>query len=326
MFHLLHAFAILHLCAQGLINTTWLAKLESEPIDFIMSIVKRKERKPTSDINFLEIFETIDEFNPNPIIYKSTLPDAKDEECGCGVCSDFNLPKGDQLSNNINQIMTFDLTSFNYCQPCSTSSQSDTETSSTVAESTSTSELLPDSDPLYASTNYKQVAYMAYTKTKKTFALQAIGDSGRLLQLIVDTGASKACIQNKNEFTSLRMDTVDKELKGIASGISIQGEGKVSYDVINNFGKKVAQLCVNAYYCPDLEPGTRLLPPQSICFSGGVMGGCDAPGNTCEDGSIDHDIQATLYSYTKSGRGTLVKQNLINLPYNLSNNLPILNV
>ena len=189
-----------------------------------------------------------------------------------------------------------------------------------------TSELQPKPEPFYASTNYKHVAYMGYTKTKKTFALHAIGDSGCLLQLIVDTGASKACIQNKNEFTSLQMHTVDKELKGIASGISIQGEGRVSYDVIDNFGKKIAQLCVNAYYCPDLEPGMRLLPPQSIRFSGGVMGGCDAPGNTREDGYIDHDIQATLYSYTKSGRGTLVKQNLLNIPYNLSNNLPILNV
>ena len=119
------------------------------------------------------------------------------------------------------------------------------------------------------------------------------------------------------------MHTVDKEFKGIASGILNQGEGRVLYDVLNNYGKIIAQLCVNAYYCPDLKPGTCLLPPQSICFSGSVVGGCNTPGNTHEDGTIDQDIQATLYSYKKNGQGNLVKTNLLNIPYNLSNNLPI---
>ena len=83
-----------------------------------------------------------------------------------------------------------------------------------------------------------------------------------LIRIICDSGASLTCIGNKDEFVTLTERTTPTELKGIASGLDIQGEGIVRYNVRDDTGQTI-ELEANAYWVPQLE-SMRLLAPQSL--------------------------------------------------------------
>ena len=110
------------------------------PLDYIDAQLQIKS-KPVQPINFLKLFETLDCINPEPILYESLLPDQFDEECVCGLCNGEpdGSPEPQEVSLNLDFDIqtngTFDLSKFDYCQPCSDSDTSNC-TDSTSKETT----------------------------------------------------------------------------------------------------------------------------------------------------------------------------------------------
>lgn len=90
-----------------------------------------------------------------------------------------------------------------------------------------------------------------------------------LFRIICDSGASLTCIGNKEEFVQLVERSTPTELKGIASGLAIKGEGTVRYNVRDDTGQTI-ELEANAYWVPQLE-SMRLLAPQSLRTAQGNM-------------------------------------------------------
>jgi hypothetical protein len=82
------------------------------------------------------------------------------------------------------------------------------------------------------------------------------------IRIICDSGASLSCIGNKQEFVTLTEQQTPTELKGIASGLDIHGEGVVRYNVRDDTGQNI-ELEAKAYWVPQLE-SMRLLAPQSL--------------------------------------------------------------
>jgi len=86
--------------------------------------------------------------------------------------------------------------------------------------------------------------------------------------LIVDSGASQTCTGVQSDFDSLNTDpSVKNVLKGIAKGLSVEGEGKVTYVVRDTDGNFV-HITTVALYVPALGD-KRLLSPQGQRTSDG---------------------------------------------------------
>ena len=156
-------------------------------------------------------------------------------------------------------------------------------------------------------------------------ALSTIAEAHQQFTAIVDTGATRCCISNKDEFETLKLRNYDYELKGIAAGLKIKGEGVVKYDVVDDQGKKVFTLKLRAYYTPDLPSGTRLIPPQNLRTDDGLRGGVDTPGNEDEEGNIDTNATATMYTFNPDqGPSKRIEEH--HLRFNPSNNLPFVHL
>ena len=89
------------------------------------------------------------------------------------------------------------------------------------------------------------------------------------VRIICDSGASLSCVGNQVEFETLTKHVTPTELKGIAAGLEIKGEGTVRYDVHDETGT-VIQLVAKAYWVPQLK-NTRLLSPQSLSTTTGEI-------------------------------------------------------
>ena len=104
-------------------------------------------------------------------------------------------------------------------------------------------------------------------------SLSPIPEAHDTFSAVVDSGATQTCLANEHKFESLTKKDYDYELKGIAAGLKIKGEGIVKYEVINNQGNRVLTLHLRAYYTPDLPKNTRLIPPQNLRTDDGLRGG-----------------------------------------------------
>jgi hypothetical protein len=90
-------------------------------------------------------------------------------------------------------------------------------------------------------------------------ALNAIFDSDSI-PIIVDSGATETLSNSKHDFVSYTPYTTPRMVTGITSGLSLEGHGTISWQVVNDLGIVVPLIIHNAQYVPQLP--TRLLSPQ----------------------------------------------------------------
>ena len=83
-----------------------------------------------------------------------------------------------------------------------------------------------------------------------------------MVKLIVDSGASRACSQVKEDFIFFKSLSGTK-IGGIADGLQIEGEGVVRYQIKGDNCESI-NIEVNCYYIPTLPNGMRLISPQDI--------------------------------------------------------------
>jgi len=79
--------------------------------------------------------------------------------------------------------------------------------------------------------------------------------------VMFDTGCTTAVTPFKEDFVSLDETHQQGQLKGIANGLAIKGEGIIEYNIIADDGTKIA-LRTKAYYVPDIK--MRLVSPQQL--------------------------------------------------------------
>ena len=117
-------------------------------------------------------------------------------------------------------------------------------------------ELLLTEAQLYQATSHAEIA------------LATTGLAEQTCVLIIDSGASQTCIGVKSDFTYLSEEqTEHPEVKGIAQGLRIAGEGTVEY-MIKCIDGTEEILSIKALYVPDLGD-KRLLSPQGFRTSKG---------------------------------------------------------
>ena len=92
-------------------------------------------------------------------------------------------------------------------------------------------------------------------------ALNAIFDSDSI-PIIVDSGATVTLSNSKHDFVSYTPYTTPRMVTGITSGLSLEGHGTISWQVVNDLGIAVPFIIHNAQYVPQLP--TRLLSPQQL--------------------------------------------------------------
>ena len=78
---------------------------------------------------------------------------------------------------------------------------------------------------------------------------------------MLDTGCTTAVTPFKEDFVSLDETRQQGQLKGIANGLEIKGEGVIEYNIVADDGTKIA-LRTKAYYVPDIK--MRLVSPQQL--------------------------------------------------------------
>lgn len=142
---------------------------------------------------------------------------------------------------------------------------------------------------------------------------------------IMDTGATRTSIGNKDEFKVFEEINSGVQLDGIAAGLDIKGKGIVEYNVQLPDGKFVT-LRMTAFWVPDLGPKVRLISPQGIRSTTGMMGSFIAHCNEVE-GVYDPDSYSQLLlRETKAGWRNAPPVHDIRIPYHPRNNLPLLEV
>ena len=105
----------MHLYTADDLKNTWLNKFQDDPYNYLKTYME-SNTEPLLEVNFLNLLETIDEFNPDPIIYKSILQ--PENECTYGICSDFDTSKSDDIATaNKLSSSNFDLSNLEFCQP-----------------------------------------------------------------------------------------------------------------------------------------------------------------------------------------------------------------
>lgn len=112
---------------------------------------------------------------------------------------------------------------------------------------------------------YKISTMLAYTKTNANKVQCAMSTMPRTsspqLLAILDTWATIIAIDNKLDFKSINKYNMGIELKEIAAGCAIKGEGIVEYAVV--MGPKTVTLCLQAYWVPSHGPEIRLISPKA---------------------------------------------------------------
>ena len=83
------------------------------------------------------------------------------------------------------------------------------------------------------------------------------------IQAILDSGASMTSIGNRDEFKTLNESINKVVMKGIASGLQIEGTGIVEYHLLGD-NEELIRLELEAYYVPALPKDLRLLSPQHL--------------------------------------------------------------
>ena len=83
------------------------------------------------------------------------------------------------------------------------------------------------------------------------------------IQAILDSGASMTSIGNRDEFKTLNESIIKVVMKGIASGLQIEGKGIVEYHLLGD-NEELIRLELEAYYVPALPKDLRLLSPQHL--------------------------------------------------------------
>ena len=84
--------------------------------------------------------------------------------------------------------------------------------------------------------------------------------------MVIDSGASISITNQKSDFTGSISEVADLELKGIASGLNIQGVGSAVYHFLDDSGVPFEIEIPEVLYVPDCP--VRLLCPQQIARCG----------------------------------------------------------
>ena len=143
---------------------------------------------------------------------------------------------------------------------------------------------------------------------------------------VMDSGATRTSIGNKDEFKCLTEGNTGVELKGIAAGLAIQGEGIVEYDIRMSNGE-VVTLRMKAFWVPDLGPTIRLISPQGIRTTTGLRGTFQVHGNEDEHGNYDpSSYSELLLREDKPGWQQSAAKHHLRIDYNPKNNLPLVSV
>ena len=123
----------------------------------------------------------------------------------------------------------------------------------------------------------------ARTTVKSGLKANLFNSWGKPIEIIIDTGASKACSGHKEDFVELSLARSSKKLDGIAEGLPIEGAGILNYVVTDDSGNQHT-LNLNGYYVPNLAKDMRLVPPQGIKTTDDCMG---TYVGHCNDGEPD---------------------------------------
>ena len=166
-------------------------------------------------------------------------------------------------------------------------------------------------------------AFQATIDNSKHIAsgLKAIGQQKKEISVIINTGATHAVSRNKSDFVSLSINQSSDQLKGIAAGLSIWGEGIVKLSCIDD-NNKIFTLQIKGYYVPKMN-NVRLLPTQNLVTDKGLRGGFDAVSNRYLNGTINKSATTSLYildSTKIQGSKRIMQKSILytthyNLPY-----------
>ena len=138
-----------------------------------------------------------------------------------------------------------------------------------------------------------------------------------MVKLIVDSGASRACSQVKEDFISFKSLSGTK-IGGIADGLQIEGEGVVRYQIKDDNHKSV-NMEVNCYYIPTLPNGMRLISPQDIQTDKKQTCVLIVPPLSCRSAVLE--VFESFHKEATSWREQKPVHK-VPIPYNPKNNLP----
>lgn len=117
------------------------------------------------------------------------------------------------------------------------------------------------SDPSSLSTESSKLAYLYAWQCAQASSTKLMNFSPRGTPICIDTGASCFISNNKADFLHLEQ-TSHTVLKGIGSGLSIEGTGTLCWKIVDDSGNEISLHIHNSLYVP-LAP-MRLLSPQTI--------------------------------------------------------------
>ena len=138
----------------------------------------------------------------------------------------------------------------------------------------------------------------------------------RSIQLYFDTGASHTSTPNKGDFMELDEDSTSGTLDGIASGLTIEGTGRVQYIVLDDNGKEVV-IEVEAYYVPTLK--YRLVSPQDMHSAvGNPIGYQSHPGYLGEERFAELEVKPMQRGYSR-----MKPLQTVTMQFDKRTNLPI---
>ena len=120
--------------------------------------------------------------------------------------------------------------------------------------------------------------------------------------VVLDSGCTCAISFDKKDFVGSIRPVQFVELKGIASGLRVQGIGQVHWTFLNEHSQRIT-IPITCLYVP--EAPTRLLPPQQLSEQNGT--------STMNGAWIGHGQDALIF----------YQGHCIRFPYNESSNLPI---
>ena len=184
-----------------------------------------KPRSRSQEINFLDLFATIEDETKRAILFESLFQD-KRGHCQCPLCAPRQkTPSADSHPSKVSK----DLQDLNFTRTSLFADPTPKSESLSDDESCDSDLVCIPCDPLINPTAH----------LTSEAALKVISESHDIVEAIVDTGATRACLSNKDEFDSLTIKDYAYNLKGIAAGLSIKGEGTALFDVLNDAGDVV---------------------------------------------------------------------------------------